>query len=207
MVSRIPPPEDGDDSRPQRSRGALALVLVVAVAAGVWLLNGRDPGTATTATDDTSASAPAASPSAEPSSGSTKPSADPTAGESPGATSTSGTSEGVQPEPSSTQEPEAPPTIDPDSGLPTVYLLDLPPEAAETVEAIERGPPYAYDKDGSTFGNYEGLLPDFDRGYYQEFTVETPGSSDRGARRIVEGADGELYWTDDHYASFSRILL
>ena len=37
--------------------------------------------------------------------------------------------------------------------------------------------------------------------------METPGSYDRGARRIVEGAEGELYWTDDHYASFSRILL
>ena len=72
---------------------------------------------------------------------------------------------------------------------------------------IDRGPPYPYEKDGSTFGNYEELLPDHERGYYQEFTVETPGSYDRGARRIVEGADAELYWTDDHYASFSRIVL
>jgi guanyl-specific ribonuclease Sa len=44
------------------------------------------------------------------------------------------------------------------------------------------------------------------RGYYREYTVETPGSEDRGARRIIAGSDGELYWTDDHYQSFSRIL-
>lgn len=112
----------------------------------------------------------------------------------------------IDPSTAPASAPSAPAT-DPDSGLPTVYLLDLPPEAGETVEVIDSGPPYPYDKDGSTFGNYEGLLPDYERGYYQEFTVETPRSSDRGARRIVEGADAELYWTDDHYQSFARILL
>ena len=41
-------------------------------------------------------------------------------------------------------------------------------------------------------------------GYYREYTVPTPGVDHRGARRIVAGGD-ELYWTDDHYSSFSRI--
>lgn len=94
---------------------------------------------------------------------------------------------------------------DPDSGLPLVALRSLPPEAGETVDLIDRGGPFPYDQDGSTFGNFEGLLPDHDRGYYAEYTVETPGSRDRGARRIVAGGAGELYWTADHYASFSRI--
>lgn len=94
------------------------------------------------------------------------------------------------------------PKVDPTSGLPYVALADLPPEAAETVALIDAGGPFPYEKDGATFGNREGLLPDRPNGYYREYTVETPGSPDRGARRIVAGEDGELYWTDDHYDSF-----
>lgn len=94
---------------------------------------------------------------------------------------------------------------DPASGLPLVALAALPPEAAETVDLIDAGGPFPHSQDGATFQNREGLLPDQPKGYYAEYTVETPGSSDRGARRIVAGDDGELYWTDDHYESFSRI--
>jgi ribonuclease T1 len=86
-----------------------------------------------------------------------------------------------------------------------VAVSDLPAEAGETLDAIEAGPPYPYDRDGVTFETREGLLPDEEYGYYQEFTVTTPGSSDRGARRIIWGLEDELYYTGDHYASFSRI--
>jgi ribonuclease T1 len=96
-------------------------------------------------------------------------------------------------------------STDPASGLVWVELADLPPEAADTVRLIDRGGPFPEDEDGSTFGNFEGLLPDRERGYYREYTVLTPGSPDRGARRIVAGDGGELYWTSDHYASFERI--
>lgn len=106
---------------------------------------------------------------------------------------------------STTAAPDDVPATDPDSGLPVVLLDDLPPEAAEAVALIDAGGPFPYDKDGSRFGNYEGILPDERDGYYQEYTVETPGSADRGARRIVRGAEGELYWTEDHYESFERI--
>lgn len=92
------------------------------------------------------------------------------------------------------------------SGLPWVDLADLPPEAADTVGLIDAGGPYPYDEDDGTFGNFEGILPDRPRGYYREYTVETPGSNDRGARRIVAGSEGELYWTADHYQSFERIM-
>ena len=95
---------------------------------------------------------------------------------------------------------------DPDSGLSTVSVSALPPEAVETLARIDAGGPFPYAEDGGTFGNFEGFLPDRERGYYREFTVETPGSDDRGARRIVAGADGELYWTADHYSSFERIV-
>ena len=89
--------------------------------------------------------------------------------------------------------------------LPRVALTDLPPEAAQTVDLIRAGGPFPYDRDGVVFENREGLLPDESSGYYHEYTVPTPGASDRGARRIIVGSGGELYWTDDHYRSFERI--
>ena len=55
------------------------------------------------------------------------------------------------------------------------------------------------------FANRELLLPTHAYGYYREYTVETPGSDDRGARRIVAGSAGEVYYTDDHYESFGRV--
>ena len=94
----------------------------------------------------------------------------------------------------------------PPSGPATVQASRLPAEARRTLALIDAGGPFPYDQDDSVFGNYEGLLPDEPRGYYREYTVVTPGSDDRGARRIIAGENGELYWTDDHYQSFSRIL-
>lgn len=95
---------------------------------------------------------------------------------------------------------------DPASGLRWIDAAELPPEARTTIQLIERGGPYPYDKDGATFGNLERVLPAKPRGYYKEYTVKTPGESDRGARRIVTGDnDREFYWTADHYQSFARI--
>ena len=96
-------------------------------------------------------------------------------------------------------------SADPVSGLSVVSLADLPPEASRIVDLIDSGGPFDEDRDGVTFRNDEELLPDRPSGYYREYTVPTPGSDDRGARRIVAGEDGELYYTGDHYRSFSRI--
>lgn len=82
---------------------------------------------------------------------------------------------------------------------------DLPPEAHETLARIEAGGPFPYRQDGRVFHNREGLLPARPRGYYREFTVKTPGSRARGARRIVAGRKGEYYYTEDHYRSFRKI--
>jgi guanyl-specific ribonuclease Sa len=89
----------------------------------------------------------------------------------------------------------------------TGYPSFLPPEAVATLQAIERGGPYAYDRDGTVFQNRERRLPEQPRGYYREYTVTTPGSPDRGARRIVTGGDPPqvYYYTDDHYRSFRRV--
>jgi ribonuclease T1 len=82
----------------------------------------------------------------------------------------------------------------------------LPKEAVETLALIKKGGPYPYERDGVAFGNRERLLPPRERGWYREFTVRTPGEKTRGARRIVAGRDGTLYYSDDHYRSFKRIL-
>ncbi len=92
----------------------------------------------------------------------------------------------------------------------TVQLSSLPAEAQQTARLIRSGGPFPYAKDGTVFGNRERLLPAKRRGHYREYTVKTPRSRDRGARRIVCGgerpAEPEVcFYTDDHYASFARI--
>lgn len=90
-----------------------------------------------------------------------------------------------------------------DSGFEVVAFADLPPEAEETWQLVERGGPFPHpEQDGTVFGNREGLLPEEPPGYYHEYTVATPGSSGRGARRLVTGTEDELYYTGDHYESF-----
>jgi len=81
----------------------------------------------------------------------------------------------------------------------------LPPEARATIALIHKGGPYPYARDGITFSNREGALPRQKRGYYREFTVKTPGDRTRGARRIIAGSGGELYYSNDHYNHFHRI--
>jgi len=89
--------------------------------------------------------------------------------------------------------------------LPEVALAQLPAEARQTIALIRKGGPYPYERDGIAFGNFEKLLPVRERSYYREYTVPTPGVKSRGARRIVAGGGGELYYTDDHYQSFRRV--
>ena len=90
-------------------------------------------------------------------------------------------------------------------------LGGLPPQVAETVHRIESGGPFPYPRnDGVVFGNYEGRLPQHERGYYHEYTVPTPGLSHRGTRRVVTGGTPltdppEFYYTGDHYESFCLI--
>ncbi len=86
-----------------------------------------------------------------------------------------------------------------------IAFAELPREAQQTLRAIKRGGPFAFERDGVVFGNYERRLPSRDRGYYREYTVPTPGEKHRGARRIVAGAHAEYYYSDDHYRSFKRI--
>ncbi|MFJ9408053.1 ribonuclease domain-containing protein [Streptomyces sp. NPDC101393] len=82
----------------------------------------------------------------------------------------------------------------------------LPSQAHDTLDLIKKGGPYPYPQDGTVFDNREGVLPSQSSGYYHEFTVVTPGSPDRGARRIVAGKKAdEDYYTADHYKSFDLV--
>jgi ribonuclease T1 len=93
------------------------------------------------------------------------------------------------------------------SDLPTVALSQLPPEAQQTMLLITQGGPFPYERDGTTFQNREGILPDQPEGFYLEYTVPTPGSEDRGARRIVVGGSSQFFYTDDHYESFREVVV
>ncbi|MFJ9152014.1 ribonuclease domain-containing protein [Streptomyces sp. NPDC102270] len=88
----------------------------------------------------------------------------------------------------------------------TICYTRLPSQAHDTLDLIEQGGPYPYSQDGVVFQNREGVLPSQSTGYYHEYTVITPGSSTRGARRIVTGEKSqEDYYTADHYATFNLV--
>ena len=101
------------------------------------------------------------------------------------------------------QEPSRPGEPDASARYPSF----LPPEAVSTLQAIERGGPFPYDRDGTVFQNRERRLPEQPHGYYREYTVVTPGSRDRGARRIVAGGQPPevYYYTEDHYRTFRPV--
>jgi ribonuclease T1 len=87
-----------------------------------------------------------------------------------------------------------------------VALSSLPAQVATTVGLIESGGPFPYPRnDGVVFHNNEHRLPPEPDGYYHEYTVPTPGSPDRGARRVITGAPGEFWYTGDHYETFQRV--
>lgn len=92
----------------------------------------------------------------------------------------------------------------------TIAIAELPAQGAQTYQLIAQGGPFPYEKDGMVFGNRERLLPGNGRGYYREYTVNTPGLKHRGTRRIVCGGaprtPDSCYYTADHYASFRRIV-
>lgn len=108
---------------------------------------------------------------------------------------------GSAPSPSSSSTSVAVPGAS--SGLDVQALSKLPAEAAKTWKLIEAKGPFPYPRnDGVTFENREKRLPQQKSGYYKEYTVPTPGSPDRGARRIVTGSEKEVFYTGDHYSTF-----
>ena len=97
-------------------------------------------------------------------------------------------------------------SVTPRSGLPTIAAAALPIQAQSTLALIDKGGPFPYKQDDTVFSNFEGLLPKRNGGYYHEYTVVTPGSPDRGTRRLIVGHDGDIYYTSDHYESFRQVI-
>jgi ribonuclease T1 len=92
------------------------------------------------------------------------------------------------------------------TGIPQVPINQLPPEVQTTVNLILQGGPFPHPKDGTVFKNLEGRLPSQPLGYYQEYTVPTPGATTRGSRRLIIGQNGERYYSADHYNSFQEVI-
>lgn len=100
--------------------------------------------------------------------------------------------------------PTSPKAVTPPASVSRALPDFLPSEAAATLDLIARGAPFPHRQDGVVFENRESRLPPRERGYYHEYTVETPGLDYRGTRRIITGGNPpvEYYYTDDHYRTF-----
>jgi ribonuclease T1 len=94
---------------------------------------------------------------------------------------------------------------DPDRPAAEAGTSQLPAQARDTLALIDAGGPFPYHRDGAVFMNRERLLPRHERGFWREYTVPTPGESERGPRRLVVGEDGSAYYTADHYRSFRQV--
>jgi ribonuclease T1 len=122
----------------------------------------------------------------------------------PGTASSSTTTPGGTSTSAAAKQSPAQRAVNP-SSLPEIRESALPVEGRRMLALVRAGGPFEYGQDDQVFGNFERVLPVRDRGYYREYTVPTPGESDRGARRIVAGNGGEKYYTGDHYATFKYI--
>lgn len=191
-------------------RSTWAALLVMALLLVVWWFTSGQDGETSSRDAQSSVSERSTAPSAVPSTAPSKEVPDwalgsdtPSRTSSPTPPPSSTPSRTVTARPSA--RPSSPARTDED-GFRWVAAAELPHPAQDVLEAIDAGGPFAHaGKDGSTFGNYEQVLPQRKRGYYREYTVDTPGLNHRGARRIVTGQGGQFYWTADHYESFARI--
>lgn len=67
--------------------------------------------------------------------------------------------------------------------------------------SVEKYAP-GYAIGGDKFGNREGVLPE---GTYHECDIDTIGQDSRGAKRLVYADDGRIYYTEDHYETFTLL--
>jgi filamentous hemagglutinin len=78
-------------------------------------------------------------------------------------------------------------------------------DLAPTLKRIESGKRLRFSHDGVVFENRERRLPAMPSGYYHEFVQPTPGDDGPGAQRVILGAEGEVFYSYDHYRTFRRI--
>ncbi len=77
-----------------------------------------------------------------------------------------------------------------------------PINVGSTIDRIKDGVKLPHRNDGAVFRNREGLLPRKPDGYYKEYVHPTAGQKGPGAERVVQGQNGESYYTPDHYKTF-----
>lgn len=143
----------------------------------------------------------------EPSTAPTEPSTAPTE------PSTAPTEPSTAPTEPSTAPTEPTPTLDEGGVYNTVedvalyiHLYGRLPKNYYTKKEIKshQDDPYAA-VGGDTFGNREGLLPQKAGRTWTECDIDTWNSNQRGAKRIVFSNDGLIYYTSDHYRSFTLL--
>ena len=169
-----------DNQRTSRLIGIAIALLLVGFAVG-WVTRGSGSSSTSSAPTDSPASISSSAPVT------TADGTAPTTGQSPVTAGTTTTVDANCP---------ALPDVD------MVSVDQLPTQALDTLDLIAADGPFPYDQDGAVFQNRERLLPKRAAGYYHEYTVVTPGSPDRGARRIIVGDCGDKWYTEDHYDSF-----
>ncbi|MFJ1756911.1 ribonuclease [Kitasatospora sp. NPDC088134] len=163
----------------------LVVLVLLGIVAGVVALTAGGSGSGSPSTAKSSAKSSA---TGSPAAGGPKPSAP-----------------AKSPVPTAPAKPSESAWVPTSTSLADVCRSKLPAQALDTLGLIAKGGPYPYRSDGIVFENRESRLPRQSNGYYHEFTVVTPGSDDRGTRRVVTGGVGEQYWTADHYATFQEI--
>jgi ribonuclease T1 len=187
------------------SKRRLLLALAVVLVGVVLLVVTRGGGSSTTGSGDGSATTVTLAPAVRPSSA-----GGPATTNGSGAGTTRVTAPRTTANPPSSVAPGASTTRattgPAPAGMKTVAISSLPPEARTTLRLIAADGPFPYRQDGVVFENRERHLPKKASGYYHEYTVVTPGSPDRGARRIITGANGDHFYTSDHYATFRLVV-
>lgn len=210
MSRRKQPASSTKRVRPALSIASILIVLAVFFAVRTGLVPNNGNGGSPEATAPAVTTAPAGSNAAQGIDATPEPVAQatgtsvptPNASATPGSGAITASPQVDPPTPTA----NAPPVATRASDLPTIAYADLPGEAHATIRLIDQDGPFPFDRDGITFQNRERLLPLHPQGYYREYTVITPGERTRGARRIVTGAGGEMFYTEDHYDSFREII-
>jgi len=84
-----------------------------------------------------------------------------------------------------------------------IYVGDI--DVNVTLDRIRSGKHVSEPHDGAVFNNRERRLPVKDRAWYREFVHAPKGFPFPGPQRVILGKSGEVYYTGDHYKSFTKV--
>ncbi|MDR1962886.1 MAG: hypothetical protein LBQ50_03810 [Planctomycetaceae bacterium] len=90
-------------------------------------------------------------------------------------------------------------------GTPKPVTTNITSEVQTTLDRIKNGVKFPHRNDGAVFQNREGILPTQPSGYYREYVYPTQGTTGPGTKRIIIGANGDIWLTLDHYRTFIQL--